>query len=194
MVDTHLKEGTFYTSTGQYDLAISSYSKALKLNPNKVYACNLYYNRGITYKKKGEYDLAISDLTKAIEIGSDKYILNKAYDALGGIYFRNGEYDIAILKYTKAIELRPLANNYYNRGIAYGRKGEYNLALSDFTKAIEIRDSCAKCYCNRAHLYDKTGRISEAIEDYWNCLLYSEDQSTINYVRKRLKELEKPLR
>ena len=58
-------EGMTYGKNGQYDQAISDYTKALKINPKFAEA---YYYRGRTYGEKGQYGRAISDYTKAIEI------------------------------------------------------------------------------------------------------------------------------
>jgi tetratricopeptide (TPR) repeat protein len=50
---------------GQYDKAISDYTKAIELNPKHA---DTYYSRGLAYNKMGQYDKAISDYTKAIEL------------------------------------------------------------------------------------------------------------------------------
>ena len=50
---------------GQYDQAISDYTKAIEINANNAYA---YCNRGSVYDDKGLYDKAIADFNKAIEI------------------------------------------------------------------------------------------------------------------------------
>ena len=58
---------------GDYYGAISDYTKAIEINPNKSEA---YYKRGISKAKLKDYYGAISDFTKAIEINpndSDAY-------------------------------------------------------------------------------------------------------------------------
>ncbi|MCL2192931.1 MAG: tetratricopeptide repeat protein [Treponema sp.] len=56
---------TNYYAKEQYDKAISSYTEAIKQNPNYVLA---RLERGITYAKKKQYDEAISDFTGAIKL------------------------------------------------------------------------------------------------------------------------------
>ncbi len=66
----HLTRGNSYFQKGDYDRAITEYTKAL----DKVSdAFGAYHNRGLAYGIKGQYDQAISDYTKAIEI-NPKYV------------------------------------------------------------------------------------------------------------------------
>ena len=57
-----MKQGNCYTALQELDHAIETFSKAILLNPNYIFA---YYNRGVIYSHKGEYDCAIEDYTKA---------------------------------------------------------------------------------------------------------------------------------
>ncbi len=61
--------GIAYDEKGQYDKAISDYTKAIGINPRHVQA---YINRGIGYAKKGQGDMACSDLQRACELGACK--------------------------------------------------------------------------------------------------------------------------
>ncbi len=63
---------------GDYDKAISDYSKAIEINPRFAMA---YANRGGAYLNKGLYDQAISDSNKAIELNPK---LAMAYNNRGG--------------------------------------------------------------------------------------------------------------
>jgi tetratricopeptide (TPR) repeat protein len=57
--------GITYLKKGQYNQAISDFTKALEIIPRFAAA---YNNRGLAYSDKGQYDQAISDFTKALEI------------------------------------------------------------------------------------------------------------------------------
>ena len=61
----YYNRGVTYKSKGQYDQAISDFTKALEIIPRFAEA---YNNRGNAYAMKGQYDQAISDFTKALEI------------------------------------------------------------------------------------------------------------------------------
>ena len=54
---------------GDYDSAISDYTKAIKLNPQFAAAYNI---RGLAYALKGLKDLAISDFKKSTNLGIEK--------------------------------------------------------------------------------------------------------------------------
>ncbi len=95
----YYNRGLEYQRKGQYDKAISDYSKAIEINPRDAEAC---YNRGNAYQINGQYDQAISDYNKAIEI-NPRYA--KAYNNRGYAYYEKGEYDRACSDYQKACEL-----------------------------------------------------------------------------------------
>jgi len=187
--------GLAYEEKGQYDEAISNYTKALEINPRDADA---YYNRGVVYNRKGQSDEAISDFTKALEINprdahayynrgivynrksqSDEAISDftkaleinpryaEAYKSRGSTYDDKGQYDEAISDYTKALEIDPRdALEYRQRGDAYYSKGEYDSAISDFNKAIDINPKDAVAYVFRGDAYEKKARYKEAILDY----------------------------
>ena len=65
----YLNRGLAYQNQGQYDQAISDYTKAIMLCPKFAIA---YYNRANAFINKGQYDRAIADCTKAIKIWARK--------------------------------------------------------------------------------------------------------------------------
>jgi len=50
---------------GDFDQAISHYTKAIEISPQFI---NAYYNRALAWAGKGNYDQAITDYTKAMEL------------------------------------------------------------------------------------------------------------------------------
>ena len=81
--------GTAYTAEGEYDKAISCFTKALKARRKSPEA---YCNRGIAYYEKGNYDRAIPDFEKAIEL-SPEFV--DAYYNRAVVYYHKKEYDKA---------------------------------------------------------------------------------------------------
>jgi tetratricopeptide (TPR) repeat protein len=92
---------------GQYDLAVSEFTKAIAIDPS----AETYNNRGIAYSRKGQYDLAIADFTRAIDIAPNEA---KTRYNRGITYAINGRYDLAISDLTKALKLQPADSSTYD--------------------------------------------------------------------------------
>jgi len=155
----------FLIETGQFDRAISVYSKTIKKHPKSATA---YEFRGRAYFGKGQFDRAISDFTKAIEI-NPQYA--DAYYYRGLAYQKKRRYDHAISDFTKAIKIKPThAFSYFKRGFTYYKKGQYDHAASDYTKVIEINrkygPKLATVYNSRGLIYmSKLGQDKKGCED-----------------------------
>ncbi len=108
----NLKHGDEAEAKGDFDLAMSYYTEAIRINPKQPDA---YFNRGVIYEKKGEHDKALAEFTEAIGI-KPKYA--NAYNNRGAIYREKGENDKALADYTAAIQINPKQGKaYYNRGV-----------------------------------------------------------------------------
>ena len=59
------REGRIASERGDFDLAASCYSRAIRLDPNYAQA---HGGRGACYGSMGDYDRAIIDLTEAIRL------------------------------------------------------------------------------------------------------------------------------
>jgi Flp pilus assembly protein TadD len=131
--EAHNNRGNTHADKGQYDQAISEYTKALKMDPRYTEA---YYNRGYAYTSKGQSDDAIRDFNKALDL-NPKYA--KAYHIRGIAYATKGQYGQALSDYTKALELNPQdAIAYCNRGIAHYFRKEYEKSWEDVRKAHSL--------------------------------------------------------
>ena len=129
----HNNRGFDYCQTGQYDQAISDFSKAIEMNPRLAPA---YNNRGAAYLYKGQYDRAISDLSKAIEINPR---LAHAYNNRGWAYIQKWQYTQAISDFSKTIEIDPgFVEAYFYRAVGYSLAGEYEKSLLDVLKAQQM--------------------------------------------------------
>lgn len=153
--------GVAWRNKGEYDKAISDYSRAVVLKPDNASA---YFNRGCCFSIMNEDDKAINDYSKAIDLEPD---YAHAYHNRGCSYGKNGNWDKAIDDYSKSIELKQEdAVAYLNRGIAYYEQGDYNKAIDDLNKSIDLQPDSAITFRYRGLSYHDKGDYNEAINNY----------------------------
>jgi len=192
--DTAFSDGYLAYMKGDYDIAITNFTKAIGLNPMFAYA---YLYRGIAYEAKGYLKQALDNINRSIELypkfdrayfyrgkihASSKNYQMAIYDYSQAIafnqndaeyYHRRGEiygllerFDLEMADYNKSILLKPVnAEVYYLRGTAYSVRGDYNSAIADLTKSIEYDRNYVEAYSYRAVIYTLHGQFFQAIED-----------------------------
>ena len=97
--EEYFQRGLANDNQGNYDQAISDYTKAIEIDPNLP---GVYFNRGSIYDNQGNLPQAISDYTKAIEI--DPNYVSAYYDR-ANVYYKLKEYDLAWVDVHKAESL-----------------------------------------------------------------------------------------
>ena len=158
--ETCYNRGNVFFDKGEYDLAITDYTAAIRLKPDYADA---YNNRGAAYCAKDGYNLAIADCTEAIRLKPD---YAEAYSNRGNAYCAKNDYDLAIADCNEAIRLKSdYAEAYNNRGNAYCAKGEYDRAIADCNEAIRLKPDYAEAYNNRGNVYYDKGEYDLAIAD-----------------------------
>jgi len=139
--------GKVYTARGNYQSAINSYGKALKLNPKfkeKIYRelSGVYYGRGVAFAKKGDFNNAALDFREAFNINPG--LLEKSTDPLtpfyrGLCYLRESKVDKAIEQFSQSIKSdkkNPLP--YLARAQAYQTKGELFKSKADLDQIVKL--------------------------------------------------------
>jgi tetratricopeptide (TPR) repeat protein len=66
--EAYYNRGKAYKKNGQYDKAISDFTKAIEINPRHAGA---YYTRGVVYYYKKDYEKALDDFIRAQKLGID---------------------------------------------------------------------------------------------------------------------------
>jgi tetratricopeptide (TPR) repeat protein len=112
---TYHFRGFAYFLTGNFDLALADYAKALELKPDYV---QVYYTRARTWLDRKEWEKTREDLTAAKDKGLDISILfRKGYDSVADFEQQNDvklpEDIAAILTGQERISTPPMEENHF---------------------------------------------------------------------------------
>lgn len=123
--EIYLDLGNIHYKLRQYEEAISTYQKALRMDPDQV---QVYNNLGLAFERKGEPQEAAACYEKAIQLDS-RFLL--PYINLGAFYRSAGKYDMARKQYLQVLQIQPgCLDALLNLGILY------DLYLADPQEAI----------------------------------------------------------
>lgn len=146
-------EGYDFIQKAEYQNALQSLNKAIKLNPMDS---NSYYYRGYALMRLKDYNNAIMDLEKSTILTPS---FANAYSSLAISYLEIKDYDHAIRSASKAINLDPKdASSHYNRGIAYYYLGDYENAYRDFDEVVKLEPTNEDAKTNRDISFKKISK------------------------------------
>jgi tetratricopeptide (TPR) repeat protein len=156
----YANRGATYLKQGQYQQAISDYSRAIELDPKNAVT---YSNRGGGYFELGKYQEAVADHTKAIELDPNQ---GGYYTSRGNSYHLMKDYQRAFADCDKAISLgsKDPAGSYNCRGNALFRMNNFQAATADYDRSIQIDPDSAAVYFNRgrSHYYLKNRQLANS--------------------------------
>ena len=169
------RQGVEYSNAGNYDRAIESFNKALKLSPEGD--ALTFTNLGATYLKMNEGDKALNCFDKAINLSPD---YANAWNMRGVLYFNESDFDKARENFQQAFKLNQrnetVLNNlakFYEQtdnrnaedwrtlGSAYEKLEICDKAVNCYDKALAISPADFKSLCNLgvlAHLADESDK------------------------------------
>ncbi len=175
--------GLSFTTTNQYDPAISDLSQAIVLDPGLA---NAFLIRGKCYVKKRNYDPAISDFTRVIQLEPNN---KDAYEQRADALWLKKDITSAIRDYTRAIELDPLNPDYfYSRGFLYSQNKEFQRAIPDFNKALELKPSHEPYLTYRGLNYLFSSRYELAVRDFSDAILVKPQNPYLYFYRSNAYE------
>jgi len=129
----HNISGASYAGLMQFDAAIDSYKKAIKIKPD--YA-DVYNNMAAVLKDKGDLEAAIDSCKEAIKI---KPHYAEAYINMGNALQDKGDLEAAIDSYKQALKINPNhAEVHGNLGLALIELGNHENALLNLKKSREL--------------------------------------------------------
>jgi tetratricopeptide (TPR) repeat protein len=126
-------------NSGNYDLAITEYTRAIELEPNSR---ALYYSRGLAYHQKGDFESAIDDLTFVFTLPENVVITDAmVYYARGQVYEDSDKHELAFIDFTEFIKLQPNdVYGYTNRAVSLESLGQIDKAIQDMEQALKLSD------------------------------------------------------
>ena len=123
-----LNQGLLFGKNQNWQMALSSYDKAIKLTHNYAEA---YLNRGVALHELKLFEESLASYDKAIEFKSD---YAEAYSNRGNVLNDLKRFDESLASYDKAIEFNSdYAEAYYNKSLLL-------LSLQDFKNGWQLYD------------------------------------------------------
>jgi tetratricopeptide (TPR) repeat protein len=130
--------------TGQFDLAITDLSEAVRLAPKHPIP---RFNRAEVYAKLGFRDRAIEDYDAATQLDPH---FSAAITASARLREQIGRHEQAIHDFDMAVQLVPgEVSLYYDRGNAKREAGDWRGALADYDRAVILAPRQAENYVAR---------------------------------------------
>jgi serine/threonine-protein kinase len=165
-LDDHLPSvyvtlGRIHSSTGQFDLAVQEFQRALDLNPRDADAL---VGMASTYEKAGRIPDAEATFKKAVALRPDNW---DGYNALGLFYDRQRRYSEAVTQIQKAIELTPDNAQAYSNLAAVYLDTDDDKYVSNAEDALKKSISLSPsywAYANLGVLYYGERRYAEAAD------------------------------
>lgn len=153
--------GNAYANTGQYELALADFPKAIEYDDADAYT---YVNRANTFMLLGQLDDALRDFDQALNISPlDAGI----YSNRGTVHGQMGNLAAARADFDSAIELDPeFAPAYSNRGELYLTQGNAAAAIQDQTHALDLYPEFVVALMGRGAAYRQLHEYDLAIADY----------------------------
>ena len=154
--------GKQYVKEKRYELAVDTYTKALRESSAKF---SLYIGRSRAYIGLKQYENALADAELAIRDRPDHPL---GYSNRGFAYSLMNKLDKGIADFSKAIELSPSTSQFYAlRGAANLEFGRPQLAVDDLSVAIQTAKGVVNPLLleNRALAFRQLGRYEEALRD-----------------------------
>ncbi|MEL6559668.1 MAG: tetratricopeptide repeat protein [Bacteroidota bacterium] len=148
----HNNIGKISESYNNYEIAITSYEKALEYVTDKG-KVNVLYNLSNVYRKMRDHGTAQSTIDEALQLASafnDEARLVKIHYRIGQIQSDQKQFDLARSTYEKVLTLagkdtekhaRYIGKAYHNMGNTYLLEGKYDMALNWFQKALSAKRS-----------------------------------------------------
>jgi Tfp pilus assembly protein PilF len=154
-------------SAKQYDLAITSFKRAISMAPRADSALNAYDYMARAHLTQGDAQTAINSYLKALKISPAR---DDLHIQLGKIYTTEARFDEAKAEYELAVKNNPSAANRYALGQGYLGAGQYSDALQQFELVRQQNPKEPFGHFGLGQAYAKQGRLDDAISAFKNAV------------------------
>ena len=197
MLERFPTSATLYNISGasnaglmQFEAAIESYKKAIKIKPDYAEA---YNNMGVALKEGGDPESAITSYKAALKIKPD---YAGAYNNMGIVLQAKGDPEAALDNYKQALNIKPdYAEAYNNLGITLQAKGEVDAAIGSYKQALKINPNYAEAHNALGIILNDKGELEGAIESLQKALDlkpdFAQPHKALSSVFKKLSNVEK---
>ncbi|WP_324025290.1 tetratricopeptide repeat protein [Maribacter sp. BPC-D8] len=151
--DNYIKEGIQYHDNGEYDNAITAYTKALEIDPVSTIA---HYEMSLSYFSKGDYEEAVKYSDFVLKQKEDHML--EATLTKGSSLDMLGKTKESIKLFEKAIKQKQ--SHYllhFNLGINYYKQNALDKAEEHLIKAIELNPNHSSSHLILSYIHNQKG-------------------------------------
>jgi Flp pilus assembly protein TadD len=157
-VSDSVEAGKQFLQRGQYEEAVASFERALRLDPENPF---IYNALGAARSRLRQWSIAVSLYAKAIDLRPD---YATAYFNRGIAYYNAARYELAVQDFSWAIEQEPYDPRTFDlRGRSWLSLRQRDEAMADFDKALQLDPSDAVALLGRGKVFFQRGEYSAAV-------------------------------
>lgn len=176
VAEVQFQNGIQFQASGQLDIAIDSYQKALAFQPENA---EIHKKLGEVYVLLGQYQHAINACETALKFQPQ---FPAAYLTLGNAYQGEGNLEDAIWAYLQALQLQPnFAEAHANLGSMYYRQGYLSEATLEYKKALELNPNLTSIYILLGNIFSQNQQFDQALSMYQKALETEPNQGKIHF-------------
>ena len=183
LADLYYKNGTIFSTRGEWEKTFSEYKKAISLNKREVrYWEELnraYINNAISSPNNRENSIkeAMEGAKTLLRLTANRS--NTAYFTLGMAHFMIGDLKKAEVYYKKAIQLNPFISDIHtNLGIVYLSQGKQDLAAKEFEEAVEIMPAYSMALDRLIKIWIAQDKMDKATEFLTRLATFAQDDGS----------------
>jgi tetratricopeptide (TPR) repeat protein len=159
--DAHHVLGIIQASQGKNDQALTSYNRALAVQPNHA---DTLSNRGNVLAGLQRFDEALASYNRALAAKPNHI---GALNNRGVTLHTMGRHGEALASFDRAIALQAdYVDALCNRGNSLNALKRYDEALASYDCAIALRPNLVEAHCNRGNTLRELRRYEEALTSY----------------------------